>query len=65
MGIDPSWPAYLNYCGQTGLGNYDLAQIDLRGETLDAVRRKYDLHRDIEIMLQWRGPLTEVPPKLG
>jgi len=29
------------------------------------VRRTYRLHRDIERELQWMGPLTEVPPKLG
>ena len=26
MGINPAWPGYLNYCGQLGLGNYDIAQ---------------------------------------
>jgi uncharacterized protein (DUF362 family) len=65
MGIDPSWLGYLNYCGQSGLGQYDLAQIDIRGAKLADVTRKYQLHRDIERELQWIGPMTELPPKLG
>ena len=32
MGIDPAWPGYLNYCGQLGLGNYDIAKIDVIGD---------------------------------
>ena len=31
MGINPAWPGYLNYCGQLGLGNYDMAKIDVIG----------------------------------
>jgi len=65
MGLDPNWIGYLQYCWQVGLGQYDLAQIDLRGEPIAAVRRTYRLHKDIERELQWLGPLTEVPPKLG
>jgi len=65
MGLDPNWIGYLQYCWQVGLGQYDLAQIDLRGEPIAAVKRTYRLHKDIERELQWLGPLTEVPPKLG
>ncbi len=65
MGIDPNWIGYLQYCWQVGLGQYDLAKIDLRGEPIAAVKRAYRLHKDIERELQWMGPLTEVPPKLG
>lgn len=65
MGIDAGWMGYLLYCWQVGLGQYDLAKIDIRGEPLAGVRRTYRLHRDIERELQWMGPLTDVPPKLG
>jgi uncharacterized protein (DUF362 family) len=65
MGIDPAWLGYLNYCGDCGLGNYDLAKIDIRGESIEKVKRAYRLHKDIERELQWMGPMTEVPPKLG
>jgi uncharacterized protein (DUF362 family) len=65
MGINPLWMATQQYCWQVGLGQYDLAKIDVRGETMASLRRKYRLHQDIENELQWMGPLTDVPPKLG
>jgi len=65
MGIDPNWIGYLQYCWQVGVGQYDLARIDVRGEQIGAVRRTYRLHKDIERELQWLGPLNEIPPKLG
>jgi uncharacterized protein (DUF362 family) len=65
MGIDASWIGYLNYCHQTGLGQYDLAKIDIVGAKLDEVRKKYVLHKDIDRELQWMGPMEELPPKLG
>ena len=65
MGVDPAWPGYLNFCCQAGIGQYDLSKIDIRGEKLAAVRRKYQLHPDIERQLLWMGPLTELPAKIG
>jgi uncharacterized protein (DUF362 family) len=65
MGIDPGWIGYLNYCHQYGLGQYDVANIDVRGAKLADVVKKYTLHRDIERQLQWMGPMNELPPKLG
>jgi uncharacterized protein (DUF362 family) len=65
MGINPDWVGYLGYCGRTGVGRYDLAQIDVRGEKVADVKRPYQLHRDIERMLEWMGPMKELPPKLG
>jgi uncharacterized protein (DUF362 family) len=65
MGIDPRWVGYLGYCGELGLGRYDLAQIDVRGARIADVKRSYQLHRDVERMLEWMGPMTELPPKLG
>jgi len=29
------------------------------------VKVKYRLHNDIDQELQWMGPLTDLPPKLG
>jgi uncharacterized protein (DUF362 family) len=65
MGINPQWPGYLRYCAEQGVGQYDLQKIDVRGVKIDAVRRKYLLHKDIERELQWMGPLEDLPPKLG
>jgi uncharacterized protein (DUF362 family) len=65
MGIDPAWPGYLNYCGQLGLGNYDIAKIDVIGAKIADVRKKYQLHKDIERELEWMGEMKDLPPKLG
>jgi uncharacterized protein (DUF362 family) len=65
MGINPDWMGYLRFCAEFGLGQYDLAKIDVRGEKIEAVRRKYMLHQDIERELQWMGPLLELPAKMG
>ncbi len=59
MGVNPAWVGYLNYCGKAGLGNFDLARIDLRGGTrIDDVRRTYKLHSRIERQLEWMKPLS-------
>lgn len=65
MGINADWLGYLNYCGQCGVGQNDLSRIDIRGEKLADVTKKYQLHPDIERELQWMGPMTELPYKLG
>ena len=65
MGIDPAWPGYLNYCGQLGLGNYDIEKIDVIGEKIADVTKKYQMHADIERELQWMGEMKDLPPKLG
>lgn len=58
MGVDPAWAGYLNYCGQAGLGRFDLTGIELRGGvSIESVRRKYRLHRAIDRQLEWMGPL--------
>ena len=65
MGINPDWLGYLRFCSDFGTGTYDMGSIELRGEKVEAVRRKYMLHRDIDRELEWMGPMTEVPRKLG
>jgi len=65
MGIDASWPGYLNYSYQGGLGQYDLTKIDVVGAKIADVKRKYRLHADVDRMLEWRGPMLDLPPNLG
>jgi uncharacterized protein (DUF362 family) len=65
MGINPEWVGYLGFCAQSGLGQGDLASIDLRGAKLSDVTRKYRMHDDIERELRWMGPMQEIPEKLG
>ncbi|MEK7405834.1 MAG: DUF362 domain-containing protein, partial [Acidobacteriota bacterium] len=55
MGIDANWIGYLQYCCQVGLGQYDLAKIDIRGEAIAGVQKKYRLHKDTDRELQWMG----------
>lgn len=56
MGLDPRWVGYLQYCGQVGLGNYELAKIDVLGASLASVQKKYRLHADVERQLRWMAP---------
>lgn len=65
MGIDPQWVGYLAFCARAGLGQADLANIDVRGEKISEVARKYRMHDDIERELRWMGPMKEIPEKLG
>jgi uncharacterized protein (DUF362 family) len=65
MGINPKWPGYLNFCSDFGVGQFDLSKIDLRGAKLEAVRRKFRLHTDIERELEWMGPMEELPRVVG
>lgn len=65
MGIDAGWPGYLNYCYQAGFGQYDLSKIDIVGARIADVQRKYRLHADVDRMLEWRGPMQDLPPNLG
>ena len=57
MGIDPQLLGYLRYCDQVGLGNYNLAKIDVRGPDIASVRKEYRLNSDVERQLTWKDPL--------
>jgi len=65
MGINPDWMGYLKWCSEFGIGQFDLQKIDVRGEKIAAVQRKFALHPDIERQLEWMGPLTELPKRVG
>jgi uncharacterized protein (DUF362 family) len=64
MGVNPNWLGYLVYCGQVGLGQYDLSKIDVIGARIAEVKKTYRLHAGIDQMLQWMGPMKELPPIL-
>ena len=65
MGVNPTWPGYLNFCYQAGLGQYDLSKIDVRGEKVASVVKKYQMHKDVERELQWMEPMNELPKRMG
>jgi hypothetical protein len=65
MGVDHNWLGGMKYCGEVGVGQWDLSKIDVRGTQIAAVQRKYRLHQDVDRMLRWMGPREELPPNLG
>lgn len=65
MGINPGWVGYLCYCGQAGLGQYDLDRIQIVGTPLASVQKKYALSPDMQRQLEWMGPMNELPPRVG
>jgi uncharacterized protein (DUF362 family) len=65
MGVDANWLGWMKYCGEAGVGQWDLSKIDIRGTPIAAVQRKYRQHPDIELQLKWMGPMEELPPNLG
>jgi len=57
MGINPDWVGYLNYAWKLGLGQYDLAKINLvGGAALASVKRTYKLHDQVADELEWMQP---------
>jgi uncharacterized protein (DUF362 family) len=56
MGIDAAWVGYLRYCGECGIGRYELGQIEVRGEAIAALRRSYRLHPNVRRELRWLDP---------
>jgi uncharacterized protein (DUF362 family) len=65
MGINPDWVGYLRYCAQFGLGQYDIAKINIIGPSIASVAKKYQLHPDIQKELQWMAPMQQTTPSLG
>ncbi len=56
MGIDFSTVGYLNFCGEAGFGQTDLARIEIIGEPIARHIRRYQLHKNIEQQLIWMKP---------
>ncbi len=56
MGIDFAKIGYLNYCARAGLGEGDLAKIEIVGEPVARHVKTYKLAPNIEEQLIWRKP---------
>ena len=65
MGVNPDWLGWLKYCGESGVGQWDISKIDIQGAKIADVQKKFRLHSDIELELKWMGPMEELPPNLG
>jgi uncharacterized protein (DUF362 family) len=60
MGIDANQLAYLRYCEQMGLRNFDLGKIDVIGEKIADVKKNYKPHPFTEIDKRLLGPLKDM-----
>jgi uncharacterized protein (DUF362 family) len=56
MGIDFANVGYLTFCGQNGLGQADLAKIDIVGPAVKDHAKPYKLARNIDQQLVWMKP---------
>jgi len=54
MGINDADVGYLNYCADAGMGEWDLAKIEVVGQNLNDNIRKYQLNDNIEKQLIWK-----------
>jgi hypothetical protein len=59
MGIPAHAVAYMQYAAQLGLGQFDLAKIDIRGENPEAVKKTLKLHTTANYHLGWLGDLMK------
>ena len=53
MGIDPFYMKYLEWCGDAGLGNWNMDNIRTVGADLDANIIKYRLHENVGEQVAW------------
>jgi uncharacterized protein (DUF362 family) len=56
MGIDFAKVGYLNYCAQAGLGQGELAKIEVVGARVADHIKSYKLHDNVEKQLIWSQP---------
>jgi uncharacterized protein (DUF362 family) len=54
MGIDPADVGYLNYLAQTKVGESDLSKMEILGEPVAKLARKYQLGRSLEEQFRWK-----------
>lgn len=54
MGIDPMNIGYLNYLASTNVGQTDLSKMEILGEPVEKLAKKYTLGASIETQLEWK-----------
>lgn len=54
MGVDFNKVGYLCYCREKGMGEADMAKIDVRGKNLHECIRPFRLHSAVEEQFKWR-----------
>jgi len=53
MGIDPKLMKYLEWCGDAGMGNFDLSKIRVKGPDYRDHIIKYKLNKNIDWQIAW------------
>jgi uncharacterized protein (DUF362 family) len=53
MGVPAHAVGYLQYAGELGVGQYDLAKIDIRGEKPESVKQVFKMHPQVQQQLDW------------
>lgn len=54
MGIDPANVGYLTYLAQTKVGESDLSRMEILGEPVTKLAKKYQLGRSFENQIKWK-----------
>ena len=53
MGIDPKYMKYLEWCGNAGMGAFDLSNIQVIGPDYKKYVRKYALNKNFDRQVEW------------
>ncbi|MHB9027651.1 MAG: DUF362 domain-containing protein [Candidatus Latescibacterota bacterium] len=53
MGIDPKYMKYLEWCGMAGMGNFDLAKINVNGPSYKKHVIKYKMNSNFDWQVSW------------
>lgn len=53
MGIDPKYMKYLDWCGQAGMGNFDLDKIKVNGPDWKKHVIKYKMNKNFDWQVAW------------
>jgi uncharacterized protein (DUF362 family) len=61
MGIEPGTIGYLTYLADAGIGEPDLGKMEILGEPVAKLAKKYQLPASIERQLQWKTPAHVAP----
>ena len=56
MGIDPADIGYLTYLASARMGESDLSKMEILGEPVAKLAKKYQLATTIQNQLKWKAP---------
>jgi uncharacterized protein (DUF362 family) len=56
MGIDPADIGYLHYLASARVGESDVSRMEILGEPVAKLARKYQLPPSVQTQLQWKNP---------